>query len=149
LIFINKKHMKQKLPASLEGILDKVQITFEDLERQEKRLLSLMKKRDEEIQQKLEAQSKNTEELEILGETDKFRSLKEVEVIDKLQNDTLKLVNDNLKNKITLIQFYSNTVLKKAEEGEIASSENSEPEIGLSDKAMEDMRKHIKFTAKK
>jgi hypothetical protein len=141
--------MKQKLPASLEGILDKVQITFEDLERQEKRLLSLMKKRDEEIQQKLEAQSKNTEELEILGETDKFRSLKEVEVIDKLQNDTLKLVNDNLKNKITLIQFYSNTVLKKAEEGEIASSENSEPEIGLSDKAMEDMRKHIKFTAKK
>ena len=141
--------MKQKLPASLEGILDKVQITFEDLERQEKRLLSLMKKRDEEIQQKLEAQSKNTEELEILGETDKFRSLKEVEVIDKLQNDTLKLVNDNLKNKIRLIQFYSNTVLKKAEEGEIASSENSEPEIGLSDKAMEDMRKHIKFTAKK
>ncbi len=136
--------MKQKLPASLEGILDKVQITFEDLERQEKRLLSLLKKRDDEIQQKIQTQSTDVDD-----DTSKFRSLKEVEVIDKLQNDTLKLVNDNLRNKITLIQFYSNTILKKAEEGEINPKEYDNSPQGLSDKAMEDIRSHIKFTKSK
>lgn len=140
--------MKQKLPATLEGILDKVQITFEDLERQEKRLLSLLKKRNDEMEQKLLTQVQITDD-STPDEFGKFRTLKEVEVIDKLQNDTLKLVNDNLRNKITLIQFYSNTILKKAEEGEISQKEDTSDSNGLSQKAMDEIRQHIKFSVKK
>lgn len=139
--------MKQKLPATLEGILDKVQVAFEDLERQEKRLLSLLKKRNDEMEQKLLTQVQITDD-STPDEFGKFRTLKEVEVIDKLQNDTLKLVNENLRNKITLIQFYSNTILKKAEEGETVQKEDIADSNGLSQKAMDEIRQHIKFSVK-
>lgn len=128
--------MKGKLPATVEGILSKIEDAFNDLEKQEKRALSLMRNRDEEMSIRLKNSSDE------FGEG--TRSLKEVEVIDRLQNDTLKIINDNNKTKLALLQFYSNTVLSEQKDLPVNSEEYGSS--GLLDKDMEELRKKYSKT---
>ena len=70
--------MKSKIPASLDGLLERIQLTFNDLERQEKRALHMLRKREEEI-----INAKQNEG------SDENRTLKEIEILDSLTNKTL------------------------------------------------------------
>lgn len=100
-----------KLIPDVSGVLLKVQTCFENLQKQEKRALSTLKQRMAEIENRLFEESKEKEDGEYIG-----RSLKEIEIVDKLNNDTLKILSDNNKNYIELIKVYSNLI--KKEEGE-------------------------------
>jgi hypothetical protein len=129
-----------KLPASLEGLLEKVQQSFLDLERQEKRILAIMKKRDEELS------AKRVEEGEL---EDSPRSLKEIEVIDNLHSKDLNLINSNNKNKIDLLKFYGSAILKNADQLQEAVEETeSSSNSSLSEQDFDDIRKHLKFNIK-
>lgn len=129
-----------KLPASLEGLLQKVQESFLDLERQEKRILAIMKKRDEEMAAKREEQGESE---------DGPRTLKEIEVVDNLHNKDLTLINNNNKNKIELLKFYGTAILKNSDQLQEASEETqSDSNFNLSEKDFDDIRKHLKFNVK-
>lgn len=129
-----------KLPASLEGLLEKVQQSFLDLERQEKRILAIMKKRDEELS------AKRVEEGEL---EDSPRSLKEIEVIDNLHSKDLNLINSNNKNKIELLKFYGSAILKNADQlQEVVEQTEGNSNSSLSEQDFDDIRKHLKFNIK-
>lgn len=111
------------LSASLDGVLEQLQNCLLDLERQEKRAISLFKKREMEMAMKLEDSKKEEEE-------DAYRSLKEIEVIDRLQNDTLKIISDNNKNRLDLIKLYASSVLNpkgNTSSDDLESGKNDKP----------------------
>lgn len=126
------------LPASLEGLLEKVQQSFLDLEKQEKRVLALMKKRDEDIILKREEEGLPA---------NSARSLKEIEIIDSLHNKDLTLLNINNKNKIELLKFYGSAILKNADSFQENIPETSD-DFNFSEKEFDDIRKHLKFNSK-
>lgn len=128
-----------KLPASLEGLLEKVQQSFLDLERQEKRILATMKKRDEEIIAK---------RLEEGSLEDAPRSLKEIEIIDNLHNKDLTLINNNNKNKIELLKFYGSAILKNSDQLQEVAEESNNDSLKFSEQDFDDIRKHLKFNVK-
>jgi hypothetical protein len=127
--------MKSKIPASLDGLLERIQLTFNDLERQEKRALHMFKKREEEI---LRAK-------EIEG-SDENRTLKEIEILDSLSNKTLDIINVNNKNKIDLVKFYGNAILNRNDEVKDKTEDStSDNEPLLTDKELESIRKNLKL----
>lgn len=134
-----------KLPASLEGLLEKIQQTFIDLDKQEKRALGMIKRRDDEIIAKKE-ESNEIFEPEDVNVT---RTLKEIEVIDALHNNVLNLINNNNKNKIELIKYYGNVILKSSDQiQDTVEEQHSEGNFNLTEKDLTDIRNHIKFNVK-
>ena len=107
--------MKSKIPASLDGVLERIQLTFIDLERQEKRALAFMRKREEEIAERREAE----------GDENGVRTLKETEILDALNNKTLDIINTNNKLKIDLVKFYGATISNQRETVEDFSEEET------------------------
>jgi hypothetical protein len=127
--------MKSKIPASLDGLLERIQLTFNDLERQEKRALHMLRKREEEI-----INAKQNEG------SDENRTLKEIEILDSLTNKTLDIINVNNKNKIDLVKFYGNAVLNRNDEVKDKTEDStSDNEPLLTDKELESIRKNLKL----
>ena len=122
--------MKSKIPASLDGVLERIQLTFIDLERQEKRALAFMRKREDEIAERREAE----------GDENGVRTLKETEILDALNNKTLDIINTNNKLKIDLVKFYGTTISNQRESVEEASEEESSEGTILTEKEFEYLR---------
>lgn len=122
--------MKSKIPASLDGVLERIQLTFIDLERQEKRALAFMRKREEEIAERREAE----------GDENGVRTLKETEILDALNNKTLDIINTNNKLKIDLVKFYGATISNQRDTVEESSEEESTEGTILSEKEFEYLR---------
>jgi hypothetical protein len=124
--------MAHQLNTSLDGVLDHLKKTFSDIEKQERRLLESIRNRNEEMQMKLDTISENSdvdEEESFLMGDNKFRSLKEVETLEKLNNETHKLVNETLKLKIDAVKFYGTLVTSKnidLKENDNSSSDSSD-----------------------
>lgn len=128
--------MKSKVPATLDGLLERIQLTFNDLERQEKRALGMLRKREEEILSKKEAEDSS----------DMSRSLKEIEILDSLSNKTLDIINTNNKNKIDLVKFYGNAILNRNDEVKSkAEDSDNENEAILTEKEIESIRNNLKL----
>lgn len=121
--------MKSKIPASLDGVLERIQLTFIDLERQEKRALAFMRKREDEITERREAE----------GDENGVRTLKETEILDALNNKTLDIINANNKLKIDLVKFYGATITNQRTTVEETSEEESSEAI-LTEKEFEYLR---------
>lgn len=124
------------LSASLDGVLEQLQNCLLDLERQEKRAISLFKKREMEMAMKLE-ESKTDEDGEV------YRSLKEIEVIDRLQNDTLKIISDNNKNRLDLIKLYASSVLNPKGNNTTDDSENGKNDKPITQKDLDFIRQQL------
>jgi hypothetical protein len=122
--------MKSKIPASLDGVLERIQLTFIDLERQEKRALAFMRKREEEIAERREAE----------GDENGVRTLKETEILDALNNKTLDIINTNNKLKIDLVKFYGATISNQRETVEDFSEEETSDSAVLTEKEFEYLR---------
>jgi hypothetical protein len=122
--------MKSKIPASLDGVLERIQLTFIDLERQEKRALAFMRKREEEIAERREAE----------GDENGVRTLKETEILDALNNKTLDIINTNNKLKIDLVKFYGATISNQRESVEDFSEEETSDSAVLTEKEFEYLR---------
>lgn len=122
--------MKSKIPASLDGVLERIQLTFIDLERQEKRALAFMRKREDEIAERREAE----------GDENGVRTLKETEILDALNNKTLDIINTNNKLKIDLVKFYGATISNQKDSVEETSEEESSEGTILSEKEFEYLR---------
>lgn len=122
--------MKSKIPASLDGVLERIQLTFIDLERQEKRALAFMRKREEEITERREAE----------GDENGVRTLKETEILDALNNKTLDIINTNNKLKIDLVKFYGATISNQRESVEDFSEEETSDSAVLTEKEFEYLR---------
>lgn len=126
-----------KLPATIDGLLERIQLTFLDLERQEKRALTAIRKREEEIE------ARKIEENDTSG-----RTLKEIEILDGLQNKTLDIINVNNKSKIDLVKYYGTMILSKQsvleDKNSDVESEEGDSQV-LSDKDLADIRKHLQF----
>jgi len=122
--------MKSKIPASLDGVLERIQLTFIDLERQEKRALAFMRKREEEIAERREAE----------GDENGVRTLKETEILDALNNKTLDIINTNNKLKIDIVKFYGATISNQRETVEDFSEEETSDSAVLTEKEFEYLR---------
>jgi hypothetical protein len=122
--------MKSKIPASLDGVLEKIQTTFIDLERQEKRALSFIRKREDEI----------TERRQVEGEEDTVRTLKESEILDALNNKALDIINTNNKLKIELVKFYGTTIMSQRTAVEDVSENETSDDVILTEKDLEFLR---------
>lgn len=133
--------MKTKLPASLDGVLDRIQFTFLDLEKQEKRALASIRKREDEVIDRHIAQGtdQNTP-----------RTLKETEILDNLQNKSLDIINSNNKLKIDLVKFYGQIINSIKDDVQMASDvdESSTSDQLFSEKDLadiHDIRKQMKI----
>lgn len=124
------------LSASLDGVLEQLQNCLLDLERQEKRAISLFKKREMEMAMKLEGSKTDEDE-------DAHRSLKEIEVIDRLQNDTLKIISDNNKNRLDLIKLYASTVLNPKGNNTVDDSEGGKNDKPITQKDLDFIRQQL------
>ncbi len=107
-----------RIKASLDGVLSEMGDCFTAIQKQEKRILQSIQDRNYKFQDE---------------DNEDGPSLRKEEIVSSLNNTALKLVNDNHRNRVDLLKFYTMVVLKREHlVDSVEENKVGEPEIDIS-----------------
>lgn len=115
----------RKINSTIEGILDELQDSFLDVDKQQKRVIESIKMRNAKFEE--EEQIPEIEGIEGIDLTSSSSRLKKEAIIGGLNNDAFKIINDTQKVRTELIKLYAKVIMERKGEEGVPKDTNEKP----------------------